>query len=394
MSVAAAIVSTTSWRCNEKTSTCEAKKVDPVAASSTASFPSFEQDGPRLIFIGTGSSTGCPKPICSLLFPPSGTSKPLNLPDDSPLLEVRESIRDRCKVSSIASIGDPKHNKNYRNNPSLLISHQNNDDSKNESDEKANIRNVIIDVGKTFREGALRWMPHHRIASLDAVVITHGHADAVLGLDDIRGFQTMPHMFPSGRTRNFQSMPVFMSSECFDVIKQTFGYLVPKEVVNNKVGESNNKVKRAVASLDFKVVENFKPFIAAGLTMVPLPVWHGSDLICNGYAFTVTGKNGSPVNVVYLSDISEMIPETAKFILEDLPPTDILVVDSLLYDRPNPVHFSLTQAIDLAKILQPKRTFIVGINCDDFPEHDQTNEQLKDLDIDIQLAHDGLSIEL
>ena len=106
------------------------------------------------------------------------------------------------------------------------------------------------------------------------------------------------------------------------------------------------------------------------------------------------GKNGLPVDVVYLSDISEMMPKTAKFIDEELPPIDILVVDSLYYDKQHAVHHSLTQATDLSKVLKPKKTFIVGINCDDFPEHDKMNEVLKGLDIDVQLAYDGLSIEV
>ena len=33
-------------------------------------------------------------------------------------------------------------------------------------------KNVIIHVGKTFREGAHRWLPVHGIRSLDAVVLT------------------------------------------------------------------------------------------------------------------------------------------------------------------------------------------------------------------------------
>ena len=382
-----ALTSTITYRFLKKSS-CEENQ----AASSTSL--ASKQDGAKLIFIGTGSSTGCPKPICSLLFPP-GASEAFAGQRGSTEIETRDAFRERCNVSRIASIGDPKYNKNYRNNPSLLISHKNQDD-KEKSDVKTHppqLRNVIIDVGKTFREGALRWMPHHRVTSLDAVVITHGHADAMLGLDDIRGFQKMPNMISSDRisNSNVEGMPVFMSSECFECIKQKFDYLVPLK--STKRDGSKKQVKRAVAALDFQVIDHFKPFIAAGLKMVPLPVWHGSDFICNGYAFTVIGQDG-PVNVVYLSDISEMMPKTAKFILEELPSIDILVVDSLLYDKPHAVHYSLTQAIDLAKVLKPKRTFIVGINCDDFPEHDQMNDLLKGVDIDVQLAHDGLSVEV
>ena len=130
--------------------------------------------------------------------------------------------------------------------------------------------------------------------------------------------------------------------------------------------------------------------------MIPLPVKHGEDLICNGYAFSVKSddQNKKATNVVYLSDISRMIPETEKFILEQLQPTDILVIDSLLVDRAHPVHFSLDQAIELASKLKAKQTYIVGINCDDFPEHDVANELIRKKNPNVQLAYDGLAIEI
>ena len=61
-------------------------------------------------------------------------------------------------------------------NPSLLISHRNNDDDQTFGtfgEEPVPVRNVIIDCGKTFRETALRWMPANGIRSIDAIVLTH-----------------------------------------------------------------------------------------------------------------------------------------------------------------------------------------------------------------------------
>lgn len=109
---------------------------------------------PKLVFLGTGSSTGCPKPLCTLLFQDRAKASP-----------AQQEFADICKVSNLAIKGDPKQNKDYRNNPSLLINHY----------EKGESRNIVIDVGKTFREGALRWMPIHDIDSLDAIVLSHHH---------------------------------------------------------------------------------------------------------------------------------------------------------------------------------------------------------------------------
>ena len=59
-------------------------------------------------------------------------------------------------------------------------------------------KNVIIDVGKTFREGARRWLLVHGIRSLDAIVLTSQHMDAATGLDDVLGFQRN-HFSPKPR---------------------------------------------------------------------------------------------------------------------------------------------------------------------------------------------------
>jgi len=131
---------------------------------------------------------------------------------------------------------------------------------------------------------------------------------------------------------------------------------------------------------------------------------HGEDLVCLGFAFTVDGTpekdhNGSSsskegLNVIYLSDISRMLPETEDYILNKLPPTDVLVIDSLLVEKEHPVHYSLKQAIELARRLKPKKSYVVGMNCDNFRPHEEANEELKKVEgLDIELAYDGLVID-
>jgi phosphoribosyl 1,2-cyclic phosphodiesterase len=87
-----------------------------------------------------------------------------------------------------------------------------------------------------------------------------------------------------------------------------------------------------------------------------------------------------------------MTPETENFILNELPPTDILVIDALSLDSFNPTHNNLKQSLKIVRRLKPKQTFIVGMSCDSFLPHEEMNEELAKLDIRIQLAHDGLVI--
>lgn len=383
---------------------CEisATKCDGSSSSSTTG----------LLFLGTGSSTGCPKPSCALLFNAnennvhSMSSKLLNSD------EYLETMKRNCKVSSLATKGDPRYNKDYRGNPSLLIIHQNNDTVEVQSEDdimnvdaiqtntekKRCTRTVVIDVGKTFTESALRWMPSHNLTSIDAVVLTHEHMDAVGGLDDLRGFQGM-------NTRSLQTglpeqtpISVHLSKTCLMALKKQFFYLFPKEdqIAGETISSNGTKVQRYVSKLDVRVVQNFQPFVAAGLRMIPLPVMHGEDLICNGYAFALDGcsSNKKKTNVVYLSDISRMPIDTETFIIENLPPTDVLVLDSLTPGMNNPTHFNLKQALELVRRLKPRRTFLVGMACDSFLSHDEMNRELKELDVQIELAHDGLLIEM
>lgn len=48
---------------------------------------------------------------------------------------------------------------------------------------------ILIDCGKTFRDGLLRLFPQHGLKTVSSLLLTHGHADAILGLDDIRDVQ-------------------------------------------------------------------------------------------------------------------------------------------------------------------------------------------------------------
>jgi phosphoribosyl 1,2-cyclic phosphodiesterase len=330
---------------------------------------------PKLVFLGTGSSTGCPKPLCTMLFQNNKSASS----------EIRDEFEAICRVSNRAILGDPKHNKDYRNNPSLLIQYYNEDTCKN----------IVIDVGKTFREGALRWFPHHAIQSLDAILLTHHHMDAVAGLDDVRGFQQFTGL---NRDEPPTRIPisVYLSQECLDQVSSQFPWLFPNQQ-QPQHQESTGKptVKRDVAALNVQVIEEFKPFTVHGLKMTPLPVWHGSDLISLGFSFSISGKNGNMINIVYISDISQLFESTLEYIQTTLPPTDILICDCLLPEFQHPVHYSLEQAVELAHDIKAKRTYLIGMSCDAFLPHDEMNAALhKKYNGTIQFAHDGQVVYL
>jgi phosphoribosyl 1,2-cyclic phosphodiesterase len=304
---------------------------------------------------------------------------------------AKKVMEPYCQVSNAAIIGDPRQNPNYRNNPSILVA-------------PGNGKHVLIDAGKTFREGALRWFPSLGVTSLDALLLTHHHMDAAAGLDDIRGFQPWVGLYDESSSESSLPpspyravpMPLYVSQYCLEDLQDRFPWLLPKASVTGNSGAAKGSVDenkvviaRHVASFDVHVMKNFESFNVAGLDVIPLPVMHGEDLVSLGLAFTL----GS-IHVVYLSDISRILPETLDFIRDRLPQTDILVVDALHPSKRNPVHFSLDEAMELMKLIQPTRmTYLVGMNCDSFLSHDEMNLKLRKEYGNIQLAHDGLVID-
>ena len=48
------------------------------------------------------------------------------------------------------------------------------------------LRTILIDAGKDFRQSALELFPKYKLRRIDALLLTHAHADAINGLDDLR----------------------------------------------------------------------------------------------------------------------------------------------------------------------------------------------------------------
>jgi phosphoribosyl 1,2-cyclic phosphate phosphodiesterase len=103
-------------------------------------------------------------------------------------------------------------------------------------------------------------------------------------------------------------------------------------------------------------------------------VLHGTNLI-TGY------RLGS---LAYITDASAL-PEAT---LTRLGGLEVLVLNALRHS-PHPLHFSLSQALDVIDRLRPQRAFLVHIAHD--LEHMAVNATLPP---NVALAYDGLSIKV
>ena len=71
---------------------------------------------------------------------------------------------------------------------------------------------------------------------------------------------------------------------------------------------------------------------------------------------------------------------------------DILIIDALRPEGFHRSHFTLEQSLKIVRKYKPKKTFFTDITCN--IEHKKVTEKLKNLDEDVELAYDGLSIEI
>ena len=236
-----------------------------------------------------------------------------------------------CRV---CASNDP-HDKRLR--PSVLISRGG--------------QHVVIDTTPDFRQQALRV----GLDRLDAILLTHGHADHILGFDDIRPFNL----------RQRSALSVYSNEETFRIIRRVFAYVF-----------DDKPTLSTVPSVTLNLANS--PFELLGIPFVPVPMLHG-DMEVLGFRF---GR------AAYLTDFSK-IPDSSMALLEGL---DELVLDALR-DAPHPMHQTVDQALALIQQLKPRRAWFTHI-AHDLP-HAETNERLRQQGFPhVQLAYDGLQFDV
>ena len=205
---------------------------------------------------------------------------------------------------------------------------------------------LLVDAGPDLRTQFLR----QNLRRLDAIFFTHGHADHITGLDDVRPLNALQK----------RPIPCFGDAETVAALRRMFSYVF--DPATPKGGGLPQIALFTIAGT----------FCAGRAEIVPVPLMHGTrpilGLRIGGFA--------------YLTDCNR-IPDSSWPLLADL---DVLVLDALR-ERPHPTHFSISEAVEAARRIGAARTYFTHMTHD-LP-HAATCQRLP---ASMELAYDGLVV--
>lgn len=209
-----------------------------------------------------------------------------------------------------------------------------------------NDRNILIDTSTDLRRQSLR----HNIQRIDAVLITHAHADHINGIDDLRGFHFL----------HKEIIPCFASRETLKILHNGFSY-----IFNEYEGSGYTPLLSAN-----EISGIFELF---GKSILPIPLQHGKTI---SYGYRIG-------NFAYLTDCSA-IPAQSLKLLQGL---ELLVIDGLRWTM-HPFHFNITGAIDAARQTKASRTILTHLT------HEIAYSEGNKLPPGFELAYDGMEFDM
>jgi phosphoribosyl 1,2-cyclic phosphate phosphodiesterase len=203
---------------------------------------------------------------------------------------------------------DPDDPRNRRRRSSVLI--------------ESRGRQILIDTSPDLREQLL----DAGVRRLDAVILTHAHADHLHGIDDLRAVNRAMG----------EAIPLFADAASLAEVERRFGYVLEPL----PPGDMFYRPVLTAHTID-------GPFTAAGMPVTPFVQSHGYS--------TTLGLRIGPFG--YSTDVMEL--DDAAFAA--LAGIDLWIVDCLRYE-PHPTHSHLARTLQWIERLKPRRAVLTHLD--------------------------------
>jgi phosphoribosyl 1,2-cyclic phosphate phosphodiesterase len=230
---------------------------------------------------------------------------------------------------------DPGNPRNRRRRTSILI--------------ECRGKTILVDTSPDLREQLL----DAAVTRLDAVVLTHAHADHLHGIDDLRSVNRLMH----------RAIPLFADAATLAELRTRFGYVfdpVPSDGFVYKPHVEPHQIDG--------------PFAAAGIDIVPFVQDHGFS---RTLGFRI-GAFGYSTDVVELDEVA----------FAALAGVELWIVDCLK-PTPHPTHSDVTKTLGWIARLRPARAVLT--HMDRQLDYAQLAARLPP---GVEPAYDGLAIEI
>lgn len=213
-------------------------------------------------------------------------------------------------------------------------------------------REIQIDAGPEFRLQCLK----NSVSRADAFILTHGHADHIAGMDDLRRFCD---------SAEGNAIDVYSNEYGLERIRAMFPYALGERPAER--GYPCFRLRPMPEELD----------MGGGLKIRSVSLPHG-PVETLGLVFECGGKR-----VAYYTDCKSLLPRAEELAAG----ADVLAIDCLRL-KPHPSHMTLSEALEAVYRLAPKRAFLTHTTSHiDFGKIERT------LPENCHIAYDGLTVE-